>query len=724
MADQGLKTISESKNQDLCLSSMLLKKTNMLLCTFQHLKGISKKKEQDLWREGIIYWEDFESIKNKLPLLKDISRPHDSLFNLSRIALAEENTEFFAKMLPSQEHYRIALTFPQKTLFLDIETTGLSRYYDTITIVGWSLGKNYEVFIKGDDDKILREAISQAKIIVTFNGSIFDLPFLRQEFKHLHIPICHIDLRFLAKRVGLSGGQKTIEKVLGIERPENISDIRGYVAPILWYRYRWGEESALMQLISYNHADIEGMKIIFDKVIDRLLEKEKLPIQAHSVYRFSKELSEIRWANESSQTDGIRIYPYKGTKSPTISLEDLFNLFLCGSDFRVVGIDLTGSETRPSGWCLLDNDHAITKLLGSDAVIIKEALDSKPNLISIDSPLSLPIGRISVKDDDPGRKDYGIMRSCEKILKKRGVNVYPSLIPSMQNLTARGIRLANYFRSKGIPVIESYPGAAQDIMNIPRKRASLELLANGLSKFGIKGDFIKNSVCHDELDAITSAIVGFFFWSGKFEGLGNDDEEYLIIPDIKNTQPSWRERRVIGFSGPIAAGKTTASSFLESKGFHYGRFSMVIAGLVQSRGMQPNRQTLQETGQEINQTKGQRWLGKKLIQMLPKRGNLVIDGLRFPEDHAFLVETFGPAFLHIHIDAPEDTRLERYIIDGGTKEEFVDANSHQVESNVPNLSSLAHIIVDNASDMDSFKNEISKTVNLMQNDKGECLLCQ
>jgi uncharacterized protein YprB with RNaseH-like and TPR domain/predicted nuclease with RNAse H fold/dephospho-CoA kinase len=697
----------------------------MLLCTFQHLKGISKKKEQDLWRSGIIRWEDFESFKNKLPLLKDICPPNDSFFNLSRRALAEENLEFFAKMLPIQEHYRIALTFPQKTLFLDIETTGLSRYYDTITIVGWSFGKEYKVFIKGDEEKTLREAVSQAKVIVTFNGSLFDLPFLRQEFKDLRIPLCHVDLRFLGRRVGLSGGQKTIEGLLGIKRPDDVSNVRGEAAPVLWYRYRWGDQSALKQLISYNHSDIEGMKIILDNVIDRLFKKEHFPIPANSLPRFSEFPSEIRWATEKRKSNGrIVIGPYKGEEGPIISLKDLKRLFPNDSNFRVVGIDLTGSERRPSGWCLLDNHQTVTKCVKSDDEIIKETLDSKPNLISIDSPLSLPIGRTSVKDDDPGRKDYGIMRSCEKILKKRGVNVYPSLIPSMQNLTARGIRLASYFRNEGIPVIESYPGAAQDIMSIPRKRASLELLANGLTTFGIDWDFTKNPACHDELDAITSAIVGFFFWSGRFEALGNDDEEYLIIPDIKNIQSSWRERRIIGFSGPIAAGKTTASTLLQSKGFHYGRFSMVIADLAQKRGMQPSRQTLQQIGQEINETNGQRWLGKKLVQMLPEQGNLVIDGLRFPEDHAFLVERFGPAFLHIHIEAPEDTRLERYVLDGGTKEEFMEADSHRVESNVSQLSSLAHVVLDNASDKESFREKIWNTVDIRQNDKGECLLCQ
>jgi uncharacterized protein YprB with RNaseH-like and TPR domain len=31
---------------------------------------------------------------------------------------------------------------------LDIETTGLSRYYNNITIVGWSIGNKYNVYIK------------------------------------------------------------------------------------------------------------------------------------------------------------------------------------------------------------------------------------------------------------------------------------------------------------------------------------------------------------------------------------------------------------------------------------------------------------------------------------------------------------------------------------------------------------------------------------------------
>ena len=261
----------------------------------------------------------------------------------------------------------------------------------------------------------------------------------------------------------------------------------------------------------------------------------------------------------------------------------------------------------------------------------------------------------------------------------------------MQGLTSRGIRLAQHFRSKGIPVIESYPGAAQDIMRIPRKQAGLEFLTEGLGDFGIKGEFLNNSVSHDELDAITSAVVGIFFWTGKFEGLGNEEEEFLIIPEIKTDISPWQNKKVIGLSGAIASGKTTLGMQLKDCGFYYTRFSLVLAEILRERGIEPSRETLQKIGIEINQNPGQRWLCKQVIQRTPQNANLVIDGLRFPEDHAFLVEKFGSSFLHIHLDIPQKIRLERYIARGGTREEFLEAESRLTEENMNKLASFANI---------------------------------
>lgn len=698
----------------------------MLLSTFQHLRGIGAKKEIGLWGSGLISWDDVELRREpQLSLFPTFSNgSRNGLFYFSRKALEENDAEFFAKNLPRQEYYRIALTFPAKTLFLDIETTGLSRYYDTITVVGWSIGEKYSFYIKGGNERPLRTALREAKAVVTFNGTLFDLPFLRQEFPDLHIPTAHVDLRFLARRAGLSGGQKKVERLIGIKRPAYLENLVGETAPLLWYQALRGDHDALNLLLSYNHADVEGMKLIFDVVVARLLEKQKFPSCLRSVHRFSLNSRKPKWPSEKAPTfDGLRFFPSRAKVGPIILLEDLA-LTRELPQLRIVGIDLTGSENRPSGWCLLEGDHALTHRLASDVEIIEATLNAKPTLVSIDSPLSLPQGRTSVRDDDPGRHKFGITRYCERVLKKRGINVYPCLINSMQGLTARGIRLAKQLRGMGIPVVESYPGAAQDIMKIPRKRASLEFLKSGLAEFGVKGDFLDHQVSHDELDAITSALVGLFFWSGKFEALGNAEEEYLIIPDLKIAPHSWRARKVIGLSGPIAAGKTTAGEFLKSHGFHYGRFSLVLADILRDRRIDPRRAALQKIGEEVNKAPGQRWLCQRLVQRLPEHGNLVIDGLRFPEDHAFLVEAFGPAFLHVHVTSPSAIRKERFIAAGGTQKKFASASAHAVEAEVVKLASLAHVQIENTGSLETFLSKVSQVAGCEKNVNSESFACQ
>ncbi len=678
----------------------------MLTSTFQHLTGIGKKTEQDLWSSGVLSWDDFQ-LQRRSPQMSmfdlEAQDPQLGELSISQRALCEGDADYFAASLPKQEHYRIALAFPTRTLFLDIETTGLSLYYDSITLIGWSFNDEYGLYIKGNDPDRLGVALAQAKVIVTFNGSVFDLPFLRREFPDLKIPMAHVDLRFLGRRVGFIGGQKHVESAIGWQRVGPLAEIEGVTAPLLWYRYRRGDIDALRLLVAYNRADIAGMKKIFDTAIDRLLAMDYLPRNIRALHRFSITGFEILTDIPRDLVPLIR--KYQGNSGPLIKLNEL-----AITQHNIVGIDLTGSESRPSGWCHLANGRATTRRISSDTELIEATVRCKPDLVSIDSPLSLPKGRISVDDDDPGRREFGITRECERILKKRGINVYPSLINSMQALTARGIRLAETLRRLGVPVIESYPGAAQDIMNIPRKRADLALLKTGLAEFGISGEFEHQDVSHDELDAITSAAVGLFFISGKFEPLGNEDEEYLIIPDMSTGVNSWGKRRVVGLSGPISSGKTTVGKYLASLGFAYGRYSQILRSMLQDRGIQVTRVSLQQMGEEVNGGRGQRWLGSELIKILPEGNDVVIDGLRHPEDHAFLAEKFGLDFLHISVEAPVVIRRERYSAEG-TYEEFDKASAHPVESNIPKVAKLAHAIVSNTGSKDEFLRNISEVIN-------------
>jgi uncharacterized protein YprB with RNaseH-like and TPR domain len=124
---------------------------------------------------------------------------------------------------------RRALAEPHRVLFLDIETTGLSRYYDHITVIGWNLGAEYQVGLATEPPDDLARAISKATTLVTFNGTLFDVPFLRKTFPSLSMPETHIDLRYLARRVGLVGGQKKIEQVLGIGLRKGFANVDGRV---------------------------------------------------------------------------------------------------------------------------------------------------------------------------------------------------------------------------------------------------------------------------------------------------------------------------------------------------------------------------------------------------------------------------------------------------------------------------------------------------------------
>lgn len=93
---------------------------------------------------------------------------------------------------------------PSRVLFLDIETTGLSHFYDEITIVGWAYSGKSGTFIKGQQPTRLHQVAQQAVAVVTFNGIRFDQRFLRDEFPDIRLPEAHIDLMYLCRRVGLT----------------------------------------------------------------------------------------------------------------------------------------------------------------------------------------------------------------------------------------------------------------------------------------------------------------------------------------------------------------------------------------------------------------------------------------------------------------------------------------------------------------------------------------
>jgi len=198
---------------------------------------------------------------------------------------------------------------------------------------------------------------------------------------------------------------------------------------------------------------------------------------------------------------------------------------------KAVGIDLAGVEPRPTGFCVLDEKlNAATCLLHSDRQIIGGIKQNSPDVVSIDAPLALPIDRPSLSARYRNRSH---LRECDKALLKMGIRFFPVTLGPMRKLTRRGIKLRKILENKGFRVIESYPGAAQDILGMPRKQKGLDKLRQALIRYGIKGDFEKKTVSHHELDAITSALVGLLYLEGNYVAIGDPEEALMILPKTK-----------------------------------------------------------------------------------------------------------------------------------------------------------------------------------------------
>ncbi|MGQ9469843.1 MAG: DUF429 domain-containing protein, partial [Nitrososphaerales archaeon] len=151
----------------------------------------------------------------------------------------------------------------------------------------------------------------------------------------------------------------------------------------------------------------------------------------------------------------------------------------------------------------------------------------RPDIISIDAPLSLPFGRCCLKDTCSCR-NKGHLRHCDRELLKMKIKFFPITLGPMRKLTERGIRLKKIIEEKGFKVIEVYPGGAQDMLGVPRKQKGLDGLRKGLMKIGIKG--ISKVISDHELDAITSALVGKMYIEGDYLALGNSEEGLIIMP--------------------------------------------------------------------------------------------------------------------------------------------------------------------------------------------------
>ncbi len=199
---------------------------------------------------------------------------------------------------------------PQRWLFLDTETTGLSggsgTYAFLIGLAWWDAGGlEVEQFFMRDHSEehsvllALRERMAERPILVTYNGRSFDWPLLETRFRMTRAieplaPLVHLDLLHPARqlwrlRVGNARLAQLERHVLGWERE---GDVLSDLIPQIYFDFlRTGSAEPLLPVLRHNQMDLRGLAAIARKIFSLLASPEGENSDAFELYGASRIFS-------------------------------------------------------------------------------------------------------------------------------------------------------------------------------------------------------------------------------------------------------------------------------------------------------------------------------------------------------------------------------------------------------------------------------------------------
>lgn len=231
---------------------------SMLKNTFCHIPGIGPRLESRIWSRGFHTWTCvLGTPPAKLPhRFSAFLVPH---LRQSLDQLEGGNASFFADRLPPAEQWRLFPDFRDSAAYFDIETTGLRPEFSTITTIALFDGERIRHYIHGRNLDDFVDDVARYKLLVTYNGKCFDIPFI-ERFFGIRIEAAHIDLRYVLRSLGYRGGLKGCERQLGIDRGD-LEGVDGYFAVLLWHDFvENGNELALETLLAYNVEDVVNLE--------------------------------------------------------------------------------------------------------------------------------------------------------------------------------------------------------------------------------------------------------------------------------------------------------------------------------------------------------------------------------------------------------------------------------------------------------------------------------
>lgn len=237
----------------------------MIQSTFCHLQGIGPATERRLWAAGVDSWSAAARSDRRLPRVGPLAAHGEA----SLEALAARDWAYFRGLLGGAHAWRWYAQLRHNAVYLDIETTGLAADHAVVTVVGCWDGRELRMFVRDDNLHQLWDYLAGFGLLVTFNGTTFDVPFLRATRPGLRLPPVHLDLRYALRALELRGGLKSIERQVGLAREDELQAVDGYLAVLLWHRHQAGDPRALPTLLRYCAEDVVGLQPLAELAYER-----------------------------------------------------------------------------------------------------------------------------------------------------------------------------------------------------------------------------------------------------------------------------------------------------------------------------------------------------------------------------------------------------------------------------------------------------------------------
>lgn len=241
----------------------------MLTSTFVHVAGVGPTTERALWDQGCVTWDDWLAEPTRFDVGPASPTMVTKELERSRRALAFGEHQYFAKKLRQRFAWRALGAFPDRTVYLDIETDG-GKGGDSVTTVGLYDGREFRCLVRGEDLEEFSDLISHYAVVVTFFGTGFDLPVMKQRFPYAPMDQIHVDLYPVLRDLGYRGGLKKIEETLGIERSPETKGLTGRDAVFLWRDHLRGRTGALERLIAYNREDVVNLERLGSLALEKM----------------------------------------------------------------------------------------------------------------------------------------------------------------------------------------------------------------------------------------------------------------------------------------------------------------------------------------------------------------------------------------------------------------------------------------------------------------------